>query len=94
MFGTVNPRVFDQVMDHVFWRGGALSSDAIGNFLQKGGRQLWLLEVPLDTFIGVFHSAIEGADVHIHGPCEGVAKVLHVLACMHERFHTILPPLE
>lgn len=40
----------------------------------------------LITFIDAFQSVQEGGDVHIYGPREGVAMVLHILAYMHEGF--------
>ena len=94
MFDAVKPGALEQETDHIFWRGGALSSDAIKHFVGKGGRHLWWLEALFGTFIGVFDSVKEGADVHISGPCEGVAIVENFLACMHEGFYTVLPSIE
>lgn len=48
-----------------------------------GGRHLHWLEFFLVTFIDAFYLVQEGGDVHIYGPGEGVAMVLHILACMH-----------
>ena len=75
VLAAIKPGVFDQEMDHIFWRGGALSWDAIKHFIGKGGHHSERLESLLGPFIRVFDSVKEGADVHIHGPCEGFAMV-------------------
>ena len=94
VFDSVKLGAFDQERDRIFWRGGALSSDAIKHFIGKGGRHLKRLEALSGTFIGVFDSVKGGADVHIYGPREGIAMVQHVLACMDDEFYTVLSSLE
>ena len=62
-------------MNHIFWRGSALSCDAIKHFIGKGGCHLERLESLSGPFIDVYDSVKKGTDVHIHGPCEGFAMV-------------------
>lgn len=81
-------------MDRGFWRGPAISCDVIKHFILKGGHNSRRIEALSCTFIGVFDLIKEGADVHKYGPHDRVAMVLRILACMHEKFYTVLPSLE
>lgn len=94
MFDAVKPGSFDQETDSVFKRGGVIPCDAIKHFIGKCGRYLRRLEALSGAFIGVVDSVKYGADAYIYGPREGVAMLLHVFACTHEGFYTVLSSLE
>ena len=70
-------------MNRIFWRGVALSCDAIKHIIGKGDHHLWQLEALLGPFIDVCDTIKEGGDEHIYGPCYEVAMVaMFWHACM------------
>ena len=94
MFDAIKPRAFHQEMDHIFWRGSALSCDTIKHFIGKGGCHLERLESLSSPFIDVYDSVKKSTNVHIHGSCEGFAVVPTFWHACTEGIYTVLPSLE